>query len=108
MTARLTVSAMDSACMDKMRAARDRGFTSVLLPALDEKISRALTAMGFRVVSGNKGIFVNWDRPRATQTTGIPVNIASHYRGEKAEDFCLVAREARTAYKARMAQLATA
>ena len=108
MATRLTVDLMDNACMNKMREARDKGFTSVLLPELDEKIARALTSMGFRIVNGKKGIFVNWDHPRATQNAGVPVNISAHYKAEKAKDFCSIAYAARVAYKARQAEAALA
>lgn len=103
MAARLTVDLMEEACMKKMREARDKGFTSALFPTLDEKIVRALTAMGFHVVEGEKGIFVNWDHPRSPHNMGIPVNISAHYSAEKADSFCYLSHDARLAYKARMA-----
>lgn len=103
---KLTVATMNEAAFDQMRVARDRGFTSVIIETLDEGARRVLCALGFHVVDGRRGTFVNWDRPRPTTTKGVPANLAAHYKkcgDADAASYCAVARRARAAYKAQMA-----
>ena len=103
---KLTITTMNEAAFDAMKAARDRGFTSVLLETLDEGARRVLCALGFHVVDGKKGVFVNWDRPRPTTAKGVPANLAAHYKkagGADATSYRDVARRARAAYKASLA-----
>lgn len=100
---RLTIASMDSAAFDDMRAARDRGFFSVLMrDTIDEKVKAALTSLGFRVVEGRCGTFINWDRPRQVNLEGLPVNITAHFKKDPemgADSFKELSGRARAEYK---------